>query len=181
MRSPEHLAKHPFGRIPILEHGDFTLYETQAILRYIDRILPQPPLTPVDPKAAGRMDQLMNVSDWYVFQGVGNVIGFQRVVGPKLMGLTPDEAAIETVMPRAKMVFGELAKALGDQPYFAGDQFTLADVILSPQVDFFAQCPEWEALAGPHANLGRWLARVGERPSLKATTWERLDTLAQAA
>ena len=43
-RSDAHLERHPFGRIPVLEHGDFRLSETQAILRYLDRILPQPSL-----------------------------------------------------------------------------------------------------------------------------------------
>jgi glutathione S-transferase len=49
-RSPEHLARHPFGRVPVLEHNGFSLYETQAILRYLDRVLPVPALTPADPK-----------------------------------------------------------------------------------------------------------------------------------
>jgi len=90
LRSPEHLARHPFGRIPVLEHGDFRLYETQAILRYLDRVLPRPPLTPADPRRAARMDQVMNINDWYLFQGVGNVIVFQRVIAPQLMKLAPD-------------------------------------------------------------------------------------------
>jgi glutathione S-transferase len=47
LRSPEHLARHPFGRIPVLEHGHFRLYETQASLRYIDRTLPGPLLAPL--------------------------------------------------------------------------------------------------------------------------------------
>src|ERR1700726_729517 len=104
-RSPEHLARHPFGRVPVLEHDGFYLYETQAILRYLDRVLPAPALTPVDPRRAARMDQVMNVNDWYLFQGVGNVIVFQRVVGPRVMGLKPDEAAIAAAMPRARTVF----------------------------------------------------------------------------
>lgn len=41
----------------------------------------------------------MNVSDWYLYQGVGTVV-FQRVIGPRLMGLTPDEAEITAAMPR---------------------------------------------------------------------------------
>ena len=49
-RSSEHLARHPFGRVPVLEHDAFSLYESQAILRSLDRVLPTPALTPVDPK-----------------------------------------------------------------------------------------------------------------------------------
>ena len=77
-RSPEHLARHPFGRVPVLEHNGFSLYETQAILRYLDRMLPVPVLTPADTRRAARMDQAMNVNDWYLFHGVGNVIIFHR-------------------------------------------------------------------------------------------------------
>src|ERR1700723_1009980 len=58
-KSPEHMARHPFGRVPVLEHDGFRLYETQAILRYLDRVVPMPALTPADPKAAALMDQAM--------------------------------------------------------------------------------------------------------------------------
>src|ERR1700724_1161938 len=126
LRSPEHLARHPFGRVPVLEHDGFFLYESQAILRYLDRVLPAPALTPGDCKAAARMDQAMNVNDWYLFQGVANVISFQRVVGPQLMGLAPDEAAIEAAMPKARTVFTELARPLGDHPFFPGNDLSLA-------------------------------------------------------
>ena len=100
LRSPEHLARHPFGRVPVLEHDDFQLYETQAILRYVDRVLPAPALTPADPKVAARMDQVMNIHDWYLFQGVLNVIGFQRIIKPRLMGQPADEAAVEAALPQ---------------------------------------------------------------------------------
>src|SRR5207302_5742352 len=50
MKTPEHLEMHPFGRIPIFEQGDFRLYETQAIVRYIDETFPNPPLTPGNAK-----------------------------------------------------------------------------------------------------------------------------------
>ncbi|HXQ10774.1 MAG TPA: glutathione S-transferase family protein [Caulobacteraceae bacterium] len=177
MRTPGHLALHPFGRIPILQQGDFKLYETQAILRYLDRALPAPRLTPADPKAAARMDQLMNVCDWYLFQGVGNVIGFQRVVGPKLMGPTPDEAAIAAAMPKAHAVFDQLARELGDKLYFVGDQVTLADILLASHVAFFREIPEWTPLVGHHLNLVAWLERMSMRPSMMATTWERVDAM----
>jgi len=124
IKSEPHLSRHPFGRMPAVEHDGFRLYETQAILRYIDRIFPGPSLTPADPKAAARMDQVMNINDWYLFQGVANVIVFHRVIGPRLLGVAPDEAAIAAAMPQAYVVFGEFAQLLGSQPCFAGDQLS---------------------------------------------------------
>jgi len=181
MRSPEHLARHPFGRVPVFEHNGFVIYETQAILRYLDRVLPEPSLTPADPKAAARMDQAMNVNDWYLFQGVGNVITFHRVVGPKLMGLQPDEAAIAAAMPKAQAVFDELARLLGERTYFTGEALSLADILVAPQLAFFTLTPEWAELGAPHANLAAWLARMEARPSMQATTWERVSEMAKAA
>ena len=180
-RAPAYLALHPFGRVPVVEHGGFKLYETQAILRYIDRTLPQPSLTPVDSQAAARMDQMMNVNDWYLFQGVNNVIGFQRIVGPRALGLTPDEAAIAAAMPKAHTVFNELARQLGDSPFFVGNSISLADILLAPQIDFLRQTPEWEPLASHHANLRAWLDRMNARPSMANTTWERVAAMAKAA
>jgi len=181
LKTPEHLALHPFGRVPVLVHNGFRLYETQAILRYLDRVLPQPALTPTDMKRAARMDQAMNVNDWYLFHGVGNVIIFHRVIGPQVLGLTPDEEAIKAAMPKAHAVFDELANLLGEQPYFAGDTLSLADLLLAPAVDFFTMIPEWTVLGAPHANLVAWMKRMQERPSLKSTTWERVTELAKAA
>jgi glutathione S-transferase len=181
LRSPEHLARHPFGRVPVLEHDGLMLYETQAILRYLDRVLPQPSLTPADPKRAARMDQVMNVNDWYLFHDVGNVIVFQRVIGPRVMGRAPDEAAIAAAMPKALTVFKELAHLLGDMPFFAGDRVSLADLMVAPAVEFFTLTPEWSDLGAPYANLVAWLERMQERPSMKLTTWERVAELAKAA
>src|SRR4029077_18459655 len=64
LRTAAHLTPHPFGRVPVLEHGAFRLYETQAILRYLDRVLPGVALTPAAARSAARMDQVMDVDDW---------------------------------------------------------------------------------------------------------------------
>jgi len=181
IKAPEHLARHPFGRVPVLDHGDLRLYETQAILRYIDRVLPNPALTPSDPRIAGRMDQLMNVNDWYLFQGLANVIVFQRFVGPRLMGLTPNEEAIAAAMPKAHAVFAELARQLDGGAFFAGESISLADLTLAPQLDYFSQTPEWEPLTADKPNLRSWLERMNSRPSMRATTWEQVAALAKVA
>jgi glutathione S-transferase len=181
LKSPEHLARHPFGRIPVLDHGDFRLYETAAIQRYLDRVLPEPRLTPADPRLAARMDQLMNINDWYLFHGVANVIIFHRVIGPKLMGLSPDEDAIHAAMPKAITVFTEISRLLGDNDHLAGAKVSLADLLLAPGIELFATIPEWSQLGGAHPKLSAWLARMQARPSLQSTTWERVAALAKVA
>ena len=181
LRAEPHISRHPFGRVPVLEHGGFLLYETQAILRYLDRVLPEPALTPRDARAAARMDQVMNLNDWYLFQGVGNVIGFERVVAPRILGRPTDEAAVAAAMPKAHAVYDELSRLLGDQTYLAGDELSLADLLVVPQLAFFSELPEWGALTAGNPNLVAWLARMNLRPSLQATTWERVTAMAEAA
>jgi glutathione S-transferase len=56
-----------------------------------------------------------------------------------------------------------------------------ADLTLAPQIDFFAGLPEWEPLMGGHKRLREWHARMLARPSLQATTWEKVSAMAQAA
>src|SRR5260221_13725528 len=62
-RSPEHLARHPFGRVPVLEHNGLSLYESQAILRYLDRVRPAPSRTPDNCKQAARRDPTSSDTD----------------------------------------------------------------------------------------------------------------------
>lgn len=181
LKSEAHLARHPFGKVPVLEHGGFVLYETQAILRYVDRTIPEPSLTPADPREAARMDQAMNACDCYLYNGVVDIIAFERLVKPRLLGGTADENRVALAMPKGRTTFRALSKLLGDNPYFAGKHFSLADIMLAPHLDFLALTPEWSELAGKHGNLTSWLARMAERPSFQTTTWERVDALAQAA
>ena len=178
LRQEPHLSRQPFGKMPVLEHDGFVLYQTQAILRYLDRILPAPSLTPRDPRAAARMDQAMNVNDNYLFRGCEDVIVFHRVVGPHVLGTKPDEAAIAQAMPRARIVFIELARLLGDRPCFAGDALSLADLMLAPHLDMFSMAAEWAELSSDKPNLADWLSRMTGRPSMQATTWERVAALA---
>lgn len=180
-KSPSYLAMHPFGRIPVLQADDFLLYETQAILRYLDRILPNPALTPTDPRAAARMDQLLCINDWYLFQGCSDVIAFQRIVGPLLLGLEPNLQAIEQALPRAHLVFQQISQLLGDQPFLAGASLSLADILLGAHIEFFARTPEWSELTQERSNLVAWLERLESRPSFQKTVWERLSDLSNVA
>src|SRR5207302_3524758 len=120
MKTPEHLERHAFGRIPIFEQDDFRLYETQAIIKYLDEIFPSPPLTPGNPQQRARMNQVIGIIEWYFFPKAAAPIAFNRIIGPKLLGLPSDEAAIADALPMARTCFAELDRLLGDQSYFGG-------------------------------------------------------------
>lgn len=167
-KADAYLRLNPFGRVPCIEHGDFVLYETQAILRYIDDLWPQPPFEPVEPRAAARMNQIVGINDWYVFPKVAAVMVFQRLVGPVLLGMPTDEAAVAAAVPEGERCVAELERLLGDQDFLAGDRLTLADLVLAPQLDFLAATPEGAKLL-KGAKLSAWLARMNARPSMQAT------------
>jgi glutathione S-transferase len=177
-KSPDHLARQPFGRIPAFEHGDFRLYETQAILRYLDAVIPQPPLQPAAPRLAARMNQIIGINDWYFFPKVAAVVVFQRIVGPRLLGTATDEAAITAALPIARTCIGELDRLLGTQTFLAGEHLSLADLMLAPQIDFFAVTPEGRSLL-TGTRLVSWLERMNARPSMIAT--QRPESLRAAA
>ena len=165
LRSPEHLARHPFGRVPVLQHGAFMLYETQAILRYIDRAFAGPPLQPADIRLAARMDQIMNIHDWYVFPSIAAGIGFQRCIVP-LMGGTPDEEKIAAALPQARLCVAEIERLMGDGAFLAGDALSLADLIMAPPFGYLVLTPESRELLKPHARLNAWWTRMSARDSL---------------
>ena len=167
-KQPEHLARHPFGRIPAFEHDGFVIYETQAIIRYLDQVFPAPSLTPADPKERARMNQLIGAIEWYFFPKAAAPIGFNRVIGPVLLGITPDEAAITDAMPMAGTCIAEFERLLGDQPFVAGQSFSIADIMLGAQLDLFNASPEGASLLDG-TRLAAWLDRVRQRPSMLAT------------
>ena len=179
-KSPEHLARHPFGRVPAVEHGDFRLYETQAVLRYLERIRPEPSLTPADPRQAARMDQIMGVNDWYLMAHVGVPIMFPKVVAPRL-GFPADISKVADALPRAQVCVDEIARLHAGQPFLAGEALSLADLMVAPQLSLAVECEEGQALMAPHTALKAWLERMEARPSMIATTWERLAEGAKAA
>ena len=177
-KQPAYLARQPFGRIPAIDDDGFCLYETQAILRYIDAAYGHPrSLQPADPKAAARMDQVMGVIDWYFFAPNGALpLVFNRVVAPKL-GFPVNEAAALAAIPATRHVVEVLAGFVAASPYMAGEAFSLADLHAGCHLDMLSETPEGaQMLQG--SPLVPWLARVTARPSFAATTWDRLAAAA---
>ena len=170
-RTPEYKARlHPFAKIPVLDHGDFRLYETRAILDYVDQVAPEPPLTPNDPRSRARMNQVIGIVDSYVAPRLSGAVTFPRLVAPQF-GMPVDDAAVVAAIPAAQEVIDELARLLGDQDYMAGPALSLADLMLIPHLAFMPDFAEGMAMIAPHAGLTAWIERMKARPGMAATEW----------
>lgn len=163
-----HLDRHPFGRVPAFEHDGFMLYETQAILRYIDAVVPSPSLQPSDPRTAARMNQLVGIIDCYLFHQVGVPIAYQRIIRP-MMGEEPDESVIVKAMPQAAVCYREIARLAQGNVYLTGSQLTIADLMLAAHLSLLGKAPEGRTLIGAHPELVAWLERMEARPSMRRT------------
>ena len=173
-RTPDYKARlHPFAKIPVLDHADFRLYETRAILDYVDQVAPEPALTPADCRLRARMNQIIGIVDSYIAQRVSGAVTFPRLVAPRF-GMAVDDAAVVAAIPAAREAVDELARLLGDQDYIAGPALSLADLMLIPHLAFMPDFAEGAAMIAPHANLAAWIERVKARPSMAATEWDVL-------
>lgn len=166
--TPEHLARHPFAKVPAFEHDGFALYETCAITRYIDETFGGVSLQPDNARGRARMTQAISIVDAYAYPVLIHQIFIPRVVVP-MQGGMPDDAAIGDAVPRALNCIDALAAVLGDKPYLAGDEPSLADLHLIPVFDYFRQTPEAERILGSAPGLGQWWASVAARPSVVKT------------
>jgi glutathione S-transferase len=167
-KAPDYLARHPFGRVPAFEHDGFALYETSAITRYLDAVLPGTPLTPADPRGAARMQQVVAIVDAYAYGAMISSIVVQRVVMP-MVGGTTDEAVIAAALPTAEVSLAALEDLLGGGQFLAGDSLSLADLHLAPVMAYFSATPEGQARLPGHPNLARWWGAISSRPSMVKT------------
>ncbi|MEE9195525.1 MAG: glutathione S-transferase family protein [Alphaproteobacteria bacterium] len=164
----EHLARHPFAKVPALEHDGLMLYETVAIERYVDEAFDGPSLQPSNPGARARMTQIISIIDSYTYpRTVGDLV-IQRLVQPMLGG-TADESIIEAALPEIDKSMAELERLLGDQEYLAGGALSLADLHLAPIFAYFVATPESKAIMENKPALNAWWQRMEPRESLAKT------------
>jgi glutathione S-transferase len=166
-KADEHLARNPFGRVPVLEHDGFMLYETQAILRYLDQAFPGPSLQPVSPHEAARMNQILGIIDYYLFQTWSGTIAFERLVATNLLGRPSDEERIAAAVPMARLA-AEAVEDLNAGPYLTGDTYSLADIRLLPHFQWFRLTPEGEVVLAGKKRLAQWFQLASERPNARA-------------
>lgn len=159
-RGPEYLAINPYGRVPTLQDGDFILYESSAILAYLEATHPTPALVPADARGRAAVDMHIKLCDLQMSRPTGVIIFPKRFL--------PRERWDEKAMAQAKSDIEKhleiVEQQLGRSEYLVGDRFTLADIAYAPFLQFL---PLME-IAPPPA-VAAWRERLLARPSAKET------------
>jgi glutathione S-transferase len=167
MGKPEHLALHPFNRVPILRHGDFTVYETSAIVSYIDEAFAGPRLTPHDIRARGRMNQWISAVSSYYYTYVIYHVTHERIVFTEL-GIASDEKVVAHALPKVELGLGVVERELSHgQDYLLGAELSLADFFMLPSTFAFSLTEEGRKLYPKFPAFCRWRERMENLPTTK--------------
>jgi glutathione S-transferase len=162
-KKPEHLARQPFGQVPAFEDGDFKLYESRAIIRYLDETLPGTALRPADAKGRAKMEQFISVEQSNFTPPAMKII-MQAFFGP-MMGKQPDDAIVNEGKAGVNRALDVLDAALAGNDYLLGKQFTLADICYMPYIEYLYAAGAGDELVGKRPNVGPWWRRISERAS----------------
>ncbi|HMJ98458.1 MAG TPA: glutathione S-transferase family protein [Reyranella sp.] len=169
LHAPEILAIHPFGKMPVLRHGDLELFESKAIATYLDRSFPAPYVFPSDPRLAALTEQWVSLVNTVMDRTLIRTYLF-AYIAPKTADGRPDRAAIEAVMPAVREQIGVLDKAVARTGYLVDEQFTFADINLLPILYRVRQAPEGADALVAATHLARYYDRHAARPSFMRTT-----------
>jgi glutathione S-transferase len=164
-KTPEHLERHPFGKVPVLDHDGVRIIETSAIARYLNDVLPGKSLIPATPKDRARMDMIIGIIDSY---GYGALLGgvaayhlFPDFVGGK------NEAMRKGGEEIGRKVIELAMKTKGSSPFIAGD-LSLADLYLAPIAFYVSLTPDKDAVFDV-PGFADWWMKIQSLPSFKNT------------
>jgi len=164
-KSAAHLERHPFGKVPVLDHDGIRILETSAITRYLNDVLPGPSLIPVSPKDRARMDMVIGLIDSY---GYGALLGgvaayhlFPDFVGGK------NEAAREAGIETGKKVLEFAMQTKGTSAFIAGE-LSLADLYLAPIAFYLSLTPDRDVVFNV-PGFAAWWASIQALPSYQST------------
>jgi glutathione S-transferase len=168
MGGPTHLALHPFGRVPILDHDGFKLYETTAIAAYVDEAFTGPALQPTNAQARARMNQWISALNGYYYPNIAFHLGHERLIYPAL-GIAPDEKVVAVALPRIATGLAVMECELGHgRPYLVDDRPTLADFFMLPTLTTLGLTPEGQRLLADKPLIAGWRQRMDALPSVTA-------------
>ncbi|MEG3435994.1 glutathione S-transferase family protein [Pannus brasiliensis CCIBt3594] len=157
---PEFLALNPFHRIPVLVDGDFTVIESLAILDYLEAKYPTPALLPADPRSLAKVKMVEMVT---LTELIPQITLFSR---QSLWGTDIDASQLAAAKERTATVLRFFESLLGDNPYFAGEMFTSAEIVagtIVPLLHYF------QIDLSDYPRLSRWSEGLLQRESWRST------------
>lgn len=164
-KSPEHLQRHPFGKVPVLDHDGLRILETAAIVRYLNDVLPGPSLVPGTPRDRARMDMVVGLVDSYGYGAlVGGVAAYHLF--PGFVG-GQNDAARQAGIETGRKVIEFAMQTRGASPFIAGE-LSLADLFLAPVLSYVMMTSD-AAAATDVPGYSEWWDRVQALPSYKET------------
>jgi glutathione S-transferase len=166
--APEICAIHPFGKMPVLRHGDFELCESKAIATYLDRAFPGPQLIPTEPQLAALTEQWVSLVNTVMDATLMRTY-LLAYAFPKTADGTPDRTTIDAVTPAVRRQLAVLEKAVAKTGHLVGDHFTFADINLMPILFYIRQLPEAAEALGTGARLAAYYEKHAARPSFMRT------------
>ena len=166
--TPEVDAIHPFGKIPVMRHGDLTLAESRAICFYIDHSFDGPPLTPRDPLAGAQTEAWISLVNTTIDPLLVRQY-LRAYFFPGTPDGRPDRPSIDAALPKMEEHFTVLDRAVARTGHLVGDSFTLADMNLLPILFFMEKAPESRAMLGRAPNLKAYAEQHMPRASLRDT------------
>lgn len=148
-KKPEFLAKNPAGQVPVLEDGDITLSDSNAILMYLAlKYDTQANWLPKEPVAAAQVQAYLTNAAGPLASGPASA----RLI--TLFGAPLDVAATHTI---AKQVLSRLEQTLAQQQWLVADKPTLAEV---SHYAYIVRAPEGNVDLNPYPNVRAWLERI---------------------
>ncbi len=164
----DYLAMHPFGRVPTLVNGDFVLFETSAITRYVDEAFEGPRLQPINPEDRARVSQIISVIDSYAYWPLVRQVFSHGVFRPRL-GHPADPTEYQRGLEAAPLVLRTLDQLATEGRFLVADSLSLADIHLAPMIGYFTSDPNGETLLKQHHRLSNWWSMISLRKHLVDT------------
>jgi glutathione S-transferase len=159
-KSAEHLARNPYGKIPVIEDGGKILFESCIINEYLDEQYPDPSLMPKDPYLRGRGRILVDYALNYAHEPYWALRNEMLKQAPER-----NELVLEEKRATLRKLLTYLEDGLGEKPYFLG-VFSLTDIAIIPR---FLRMAAYGAMPAPNLpQLNAWLQRMKERPSVRS-------------
>jgi glutathione S-transferase len=168
LHAPEIRAIHPFGKMPVLRHGDVELCESKAIATWLDRSFPAPFVFPSEPRLAALTEQWVSLVNTVFDRTLIRTYLF-AYIAPDTPDGRPNRAAIDAVMPAVREQISVLDRAVAASGHLVGNQFTFADINLMPILHRLQQAPEGKAAVAEAKHLAAYYARHAARPSFQRT------------